>query len=104
MGFMDKITAGVKNVDNKIGAGIDESKYNVKIYELKKEADDIKSKIGDSVYQAYSKGETFDYKPDCAKIKAIYEEIDVMEKEKQEMLKDSAAEREQNRKDAKTNN
>lgn len=104
MGFMDKVTAGVKNVDNKIGAGIDESKYNIKIHDLKKDAEEMKSKLGENIYKAFSKDETYDHKPCCAKIKAIYEKIDATEKEKQEMLDATAAERENIRKEAKTKN
>lgn len=55
MGIMDKVSAGIKNVDNKIGADIDESKYNSKIRELQKEIEEMKSKLGDRIYQAFLK-------------------------------------------------
>ncbi|MDY0251911.1 MAG: hypothetical protein RBQ96_02220 [Candidatus Methanomethylophilaceae archaeon] len=99
MGFMDKVSAGIKNVDNKIGADIDESKYNSKIRELQREIDEMKSKLGDKIYQAFLKGEAFDGKKCCENIKAKYEEIDSTEKEKQEMVAAAKAERENNRKD-----
>lgn len=102
MSFLNKITAGVKNVDSKIGAGIDESKYNSKIYELKKEIDEMKSKLGDRIYQAFLDGKKYDHKPCCEKIKANYANIEDIEKEKQNMLDASAAEREKNREEAKT--
>lgn len=100
MGIMDKVSAGIKNVDNKIGADIDESKYNSKIRELQKEIEEMKSKLGDRIYQAFLKGETFDVKKCCGNIKAKYAEIDKTEKEKQEMVAGAKAEREKNRKEA----
>lgn len=100
MGLMDKVSAGIKNVDNMIGTGIDESKYNSKIRELQKEIDEMKSKLGDKIYQAFLGGETFDGKKCCEKIKTKYEEIDSTEKEKQEMVEAAKAERENNRKGA----
>ncbi|MDN5357020.1 MAG: hypothetical protein PWR17_189 [Candidatus Methanomethylophilaceae archaeon] len=100
MGLMDKVSAGIKNVDNKIGADIDESKYNSKIRELQKEIEEMKSKLGDRVYRAFLKGETFDGKKCCEDIKAKYAETDKTEKEKQEMIATTKTERENNRKEA----
>jgi hypothetical protein len=100
MGFMDKVSAGFKNAPNKIGAGIDESKFNSKIRDLKKEIDVMKSELGDTIYQAFSSGDKFDYQPFCENIKAKYDEIETIENEKQEMLDAKAAEREKNRQEA----
>ena len=102
MGFMDKISAGFKNVDNKLGAGFDESKFNSKIRDIEKEIDEMKAELGDRVYKAFLEGDKFYHKPCCEKIKENYEKIEDIEKEKQEMLDATAAEREKNRKDAKT--
>ena len=99
---MDKVTASVKNVNIKIGAGLDESKYNSKIKDLMKEVDEMKSILGDKIFQAFLNDEVFDHKPCCVKIKTICDNIDTLEKEKQEMLDEMAAEREKNRKGAET--
>lgn len=100
MGLFDKVSAGIKNVDNKIGADIDESKFNSRIRDLQKEIEDLKSKLGDRIYQAFLKGDKFEPKECCEKIKSKYDEIDETEKEKQKKIEAAKAEREKNRKDA----
>lgn len=102
MGLKDKLSASVKNVNIKIGAGRDESKYNSKIKELDKDSEELKYKLGDGVYQAFLTNEVFDHEDICVKIRTNYENIDVLQKEKQEMLEEMAAERERNREEAKT--
>lgn len=101
MGIKDKLSASVKNANIKIGAGRDESKYNSKIKELDKEAEELKYKLGDSAYQAFLKNEVFDHEDFCVKIWTNYENIDALQEEKQKMLQEMAAERERNREEAK---
>lgn len=97
---MDKVSAGLKNADSKLGQEVDESRYNSKIRSLEKDISDLKAKLGEKVYEAFEKNEEFDTKPCCEKIKSIYEEIAAVEAEKEEMIASAKAEREKNRKEA----
>ncbi len=100
MGLLDKVSAGLKNVDNKIGQEIDESKYNSKIRDLEREIADMKSKLGEDVYEAYAKGETFDLESSWGEIKSKHDELEATKAEKEEMIAAAEAEREKNRQEA----
>lgn len=98
---MDKVSAGIRNVDSKIGSTIDEEKYNSKIRDLERDIEKLKCKLGEKVYEAAIKGGTFDSKECVKMIKSKYEEIKNTEKEKEEILAKAKAEREKNREKVK---
>lgn len=101
MGLMNKVTAGIKNVDSKLGSTVDEGKYNLKIRDLERDIEDLQCKLGENVYKAAIEGETFDIKEYVEKIKSKYDDLEKTKKEKEEILAEAKAERDRNREEAK---
>lgn len=97
MGLWDEIKTSAKNVDSKVGQKYDEEKIEFEIRKIEKEIDDLKKDLGNSVYDACSKGETYDPASDCRKIRSKYESIEAMKKEKEEIAAKAKNEREFNR-------
>ncbi len=97
MGLWDDIKTGAKNVDSKVGQKYDEEKIELEIRRVEREVEDMKRDLGNSVYDACSKGETYDPGSDCKKIKSKIESIDALKKEKEEIIVKAKAERGANR-------
>ena len=97
MGLWDEIKTGVKNVDSKVGQKYGEEKIELEIRRVEREVEDMKRDLGESVYDAFSKGETYDPASDCKKIKSKIESIEDLRREKEEVIAKAKAEREANR-------
>ena len=97
MGLWDEIKTGVKNVDSKVGQKYGEEKIELEIRRVEREVEDMKRDLGESVYDAFSKGETYDPASDCKKIKSKIESIEDLKREKEEVIAKAKAEREANR-------
>lgn len=97
MGLWDDIKTGVKNVDSKVGQKYGEEKIELEIRRVEREVEDMKRDLGESVYDAFSKGETYDPASDCKKIKSKIESIEDLRREKEEVIAKAKAEREANR-------
>ena len=100
MGFMDKVKAGAKNLDNRLGQSADSLSYDSKISDQK----DIKRKAiqeaGEKMFAAYCEGKV----EVTDEIKALYETakacdvtIAQLEKDKADMIAKAEAERQANR-------
>ena len=97
MGLWDEIKTGAKNVDSKVGQKYGEEKIELEIRRVEREVEDMKRDLGKSVYDAFSKGETYDPASDCKKIKSKIESIEDLRREKEEVIAKAKAEREANR-------
>lgn len=97
MGLWDEIKTGAKNVDSKVGQKYGEEKIELEIRRVEREVEDMKRDLGESVYDAFSKGETYDPASDCKKIKSKIESIEDLRREKEEVIAKAKAEREANR-------
>ena len=100
MGFMDKVSAGVKNVDNRIGQGVDSAKYDSKISDQKNIKNKSLKEAGEKLFEGFLAGNaavTDEIKALLEKAKACDEEIAKLEKEKEEMIAANKAERQANR-------
>lgn len=103
MGLADKLKAGVKNVDNRLGQSVDSVKFDSKISDEKSKKNKAIDEAGEKMFAAYLEGKTeltqeiidlFETAKKCD------EEIERLQKEKEQMKADAAAEREANRKAA----
>ena len=100
MGFMDKVSAGVKNVDNRLGQSVDSAKYDSKISDQKNIKRKAIEEAGQKMFEAYLAGNcavTDEIKELFEKAKACDAEIEKLEKEKAEMIEANKAERQANR-------
>ena len=100
MGFMDKMKAGAKNLDNRLGQSVDSASYDSKIYDQKSAKEKAIKDAGEKMFAAYCEGKTeitSEIKDLYEKAKACDVEIEKLEKEKAEMIAKAEAERQANR-------
>ncbi len=101
MGFMDKLSTGVKNVDNRLGQSVDSAKYDSKISDQKNIKRKAIEEAGQKMFEAYlangAASITDEVKELYEKAKACDVEIEKLEKEKAEMIEANKAERQANR-------
>lgn len=103
MGLTDKLKAGVKNVDNRLGQSVDSAKYDSKISDQRGSRRKYLDEASDKMYKAYLEGKTEltdEVKDLFDKAKECDAEIEKLEKEKEEMKAKAHDEREANRKAA----
>lgn len=103
MGLADKLKAGVKNVDNRLGQSVDSVKYDSKISDQKATKRKALDEAADIMFAAYLEGKA----EVTDAVKALFEtakkcdaEIEKLQKEKEDMIAEASAEREANRKAA----
>ena len=103
MGLSDKLKAGVKNVDSRLGQSVDSAKYDSKISEQRGSRRKYLDEASDKMYACYLEGKTElsdEVKSLFDKAKECDAEIEKLEKEKEEMKSKAHEEREANRKAA----
>ena len=103
MGLTDKLKAGVKNVDSRLGQSVDSVKYDSKISDQKSIKRKALDEAADIMFAAYLEGkaEISDAVKDLFETaKKCDAEIEKLQKEKEDMKAEAAAEREANRKAA----
>ena len=107
MGFMDKMKAGAKNLDNRLGQSVDSASYDSKIYDQKSAKEKAIKDAGEKMFAAYCEGKTEitdEVKELYEKAKACDVEVEKLRKEKADMISKAEAERQANRDAASTVN
>lgn len=93
MAFLDKVSDLGKSAMKKAGEGVEAGKIALKINEEKGKIKDTEIELGKYIYSQYSNGAEFDVtaKEMCAKIKDMYDNIEELQKQRDEVGKDEAA-------------
>jgi len=103
MGFMDKVKTGLDNTASLSSQKIDEAKYETKVADKKRDIRKAKDDIGEKLYDAW-KNDTPEVRDEiitiCERIKSLEEEIEAIQKEKEDLKNRCHEEREARRKSA----
>lgn len=94
MAFLDKVSDLGKSAMKKAGEGVEAGKIALKINEEKGKIKDTEIELGKYIYSQYLNGAEFDAtaKEMCVKIKDMYENIEELQKQREEVgQKDDAA-------------
>ncbi len=94
MAFLDKVSDLGKSAMKKAGEGVEAGKIALKINEEKGKIKDTEIELGKYIYSQYLNGTEFDAtaKEMCVKIKDMYENIEELQKQREEVgQKDDAA-------------
>lgn len=93
MAFLDKVSDLGKSAMKKAGEGVESGKLALKINEEKGKIKDVEIQLGKYIYSQYLSGAEFDAeaKEMCVKMKDMYENIEELQKQRDEVGKDEAA-------------
>lgn len=93
MAFLDKVSDLGKSAMKKAGEGVESGKLALKINEEKGKIKDVEIQLGKYIYSQYLNGAEFDATAEemCVKMKDMYENIEELQKQRDEVGKDDAA-------------